>query len=76
MKNLIARLKRIEQVKGTVFILYSYPFGSNQEEVDTAREKAKEKFVSEGGNLDAFITLVGIQEFGKKELGESKWFFL
>jgi hypothetical protein len=72
MKNLNTRLKKLEQIKGSAFILYPYFFGSDLETIEASRFNAEKKYLTEGGDPYIEKIFIGIVEFGHK-INESKW---
>lgn len=75
MRNLTNRLKKLEYQKGSVFILYSYPYGATEDQVETAQREAITRYMADGGDPDLSKTLIGIIEFSNVPKG-NKWFYV
>lgn len=75
MKNLVSRLRKLEYQKGSVFILYSYPYGALQEQVDAARRESANRYIADGGDPDLPKTYIGILEFTDIPT-TCKWFYV
>ena len=75
MKNLLNRLKKLEHQKGSVFILYSYPYGALEEEIKVSQMEAVKRYIADGGDPDLPKTLIGILEFANT-LRACKWFYV
>lgn len=74
MKSLTNRLKKLECQKGSVFILYSYPYEATQEQVREAQTRAETKYIVEEGDSNLPKTFIGILDFSSAPT-ESKWFY-
>lgn len=74
MKNLINRLKKLECQKGSVFILYSYPYKATEEQVMEAQKLADARYIVEEGDLNLPKTFIGILDFSGAP-PQSKWFY-
>ena len=74
MKNLTNRLKKLECQKGSVFILYSYPYEATQEQIREAQKLAEAKYIVEEGSSSLPKTFISILDFSGAAT-ESKWFY-
>ena len=72
MKRLSIRLKKLKQNLGVVNILCPFAFGSTKEQMEEARRKGEEKYLSEGGDPYRTKIFFGIVEYGPT-VGEPKW---
>lgn len=74
MRRLSLRLKKLKQNLGVVNILCPFAFGSTKEQMEEARRKGEEKYLSEGGDPNRTRFFIDIVEYGST-VGVPKWHY-